>query len=243
MATTPHATPSRDPADDGTLLGMLREVLRKQLQATDDMLPAQIVSYDRATNRAQVQPLIRLVTTDNRQLARAPVASVPVMQFGGGGFVLSFNLQPGNLGWIKASDRDISLFLQTYGMQAPNSARLHSFSDAVFIPDVMTGYTLAGEDADNAVLQTLDGSVKVALGADQVKLAAGAASFTLSATQAVLDVSGAGFTTSAAGTVFAGPVTMPAGATISGVPFGTHKHAVAGIQTGAGTVTSGGPTP
>jgi hypothetical protein len=171
------------------------------------------------------------------------VASVPVMQFGGGGFVLSFNFQPGNLGWIKASDRDISLFLQTYGMQAPNSARLHSFSDAVFIPDVMTGYTLAGEDADNAVLQTLDGSVKVALGADQVKLAAGDASFTLSATAAALSVGGSGFTTTPTGTVFAGLVTMPGGATIGGVPFGTHKHNVSGVQTGAGSVVAGGPIP
>lgn len=214
------------------MLGLMREVLKKHLQGVDDMLPAVVEAYDRATNRARVRPLVRLVTTDGRQIARAPVASVPVIQFGGGGFVLSFNLQPGNLGWIKANDRDISLFLQTYGAQAPNSMRMHSFSDAIFVPDVMTGYSLAGEDANNAVLQSLDGSVKVSLGAAQLKLAAGGASLVLTGAAATLDVGGAGFTTTSAGTTFAGPVI------IEGVNFGTHVHG--GVT--AGGATTGGPS-
>jgi len=145
------------------------------------------------------------------------------MQFGGGGFVLNFNLKPGNLGWIKASDRDISLFLQTFKENAPNTLRLHSFQDAVFIPDVMTGYTINGEDAENAVLQTVDGSVRVAVWADRVKLTAGAASLTITAD----------------GSTFAGPVNMPDGAVINAIPFVTHKHT--GVTTGGGN--TGNPTP
>lgn len=223
MATTPNAPPSRDPADDGSLLGMANQILKKHLQSVDDMLPARVVAYDRATNRAQVVPLIKILTTDNRQLDRAQIASVPVMQFGGGGFVLNFNLLPGNLGWIKASDRDISLFLQSYKTNPPNSLRLHSFEDAVFIPDVMTGYAINGEDAGNAVLQTLDGAVRVAVWPDRVKLTAGALSVTVG--PASID--------------FVGHVNMPDGATIDGIIFGTHRHG--GVQ--AGAATSGGPVP
>jgi len=217
-----HATPSRDPADDGTLLGMVRLVLDKFLQGVDDMLPARVISYDRETNRAQVQPLIRLLTTDDRQIGRAPVASVPVMQFGGGGVALSFNLQAGDLGWIKANDRDVSVFLRTYAEAAPNTLRKHSFQDAVFIPDVMHGLTISAEDESHAVLQTADGSVRVAIWPDRVKITAGSV----------------GLTVGPSASTFTGHVVMPDGASIGGIEFGTHKHS--GVQTGSGS--TGGPT-
>lgn len=171
MATT-HANPSRDPSNDDTMLGMARQILDKFLQNVDDMLPARVVSYDRKANRAIVVPMVKVLTTDNRQIGRAQIASVPVMQFGGGGVALSFNLVPGDIGWIKANDRDISLILQAYRDNAPNTLRKHSFQDAVFIPDVMRGVTIAGEDEGNAVLQTLDGSVRVAIWPTFIKVTA-----------------------------------------------------------------------
>lgn len=216
MADLPNvAPPSLDPADADSMLGMARMVLQKFLQGVDDMLPAIVVSYDRTKNRAKVRPLIRMVTTDGRQVGRAPLAAVPVFSYGGGGFTLNFPLKAGDLGWIKANDRDISLMLQGGKESPPNTKRLHSFQDAVFIPDVMKGYAIAGEDADNVVLQSLDGTVKVAVGAAGLKLAAGGMSMTMTT----------------AGTVFVGPVT------IGGVVMNSHKHP--GVQTGAGS--TGGP--
>ena len=230
----PHATPSRDPADDGSLLGMARAILDKFLQGVDDMLPARVVTYDRTKNRATVVPLIKVLTTDNRQVQRAQIASVPVMQFGGGGAVLSLNLRPGDLGWIKANDRDISIVMQSYTDNAPNTLRKHSFQDAVFIPDVMHSIVTVGEDATNAVLQTLDGAVRVAIWPDRVKLSAGALSVTIG--PAAIDVVGP---VNFHNTVRVdGLSTLAGGATIGGIPFGTHKHT--GVQPGGGT--SGGPT-
>ena len=165
-----NAIPSIDPADDGDLIGTFRHILGKFLQGVDDMLPAKVISYDRATNRAVVQPLVMLLTTDNKTVQRPAVASVPVIQYGGGGFVISAPIKAGNLGWIKANDRDISLFLQSFKNSAPNTVRKHSFSDAVFIPDVMTGYTIDGEDTDNLVIQSLDGSTKISVGDSGIKL-------------------------------------------------------------------------
>lgn len=170
--TLPNANPSIDPTNNDSLPGSFRFILGKFLQGIDDMLPARVIAFDREANRAQVFPLIALLTTDGRRISRAQIASVPVMQIGGGGFILNFNLKPGDLGWIKANDRDISLFLQQYAEEIPNTQRKHNFSDAVFIPDVMTGFTIAGEDAENTVLQTLDGSVRISLWRDKVKVTA-----------------------------------------------------------------------
>ncbi len=60
-----------------------------------------------------------------------------------------------------ANDRDISLFLQSYQASPPNTYRTFSFSDGIFLPAVMTGYTIADEDLTNAVIQSLDGAVKI----------------------------------------------------------------------------------
>lgn len=252
--TEPHAIPSRDPANEDSLLGMARQILDKFLAQIDDMLPARVISYDRAANRATVQPLVKLLTTDDRQIGRAQIAAVPVMMFGGDGVALSFNLKAGDLGWVKANDRDISILLQSYRESAPNTLRKHSFQDAVFIPDVMRGLTLAGEDETHAVLQTLDGSVRVAIWPDRVKITAGGmfaevgpSNVTLQngASSAVLTPSGITFATSGAsatmgagGTQFTGHVDFPDGVRIGGIEFGTHKHT--GVTPGGGN--SGGPT-
>lgn len=161
---------SNNPANNDQLLGVFKLVLAKFKQfELDDMLPAKVIAYNRATNRAQVQPLIQMVTTQGELLNRSQIASVPVFQYGGAGVVLSLDLVPGNLGWLKANDRDISLFKQYYSQNPPNTKRKHSFEDAVFIPDIMTGITIAAEDAGNAVLQTVDGTVCIALWPHQIK--------------------------------------------------------------------------
>ncbi|OWK36891.1 hypothetical protein [Fimbriiglobus ruber] len=47
---TDYAPPSRNPADNDTLTGLLKLVLTKALQNTADMLPARVIAYDRTTN-------------------------------------------------------------------------------------------------------------------------------------------------------------------------------------------------
>lgn len=168
---TDIAPPSSSPADRTTLAGMMRVVLEKFLQHTDDMLPAKVISYNRTTNLAQVQPLIVMVTTQNKQVQRAPISAIPVLQPGGGGFVFSMPIKAGDLGWIKANDRDISLFKQFFRGSPPNTYRKHSFEDAIFIPDCMLqGATIASEDVNNSVWQNLAGTVKIALWSTFVKI-------------------------------------------------------------------------
>lgn len=223
--------PSIDPANEGDLLGSLRHILGKELQTLDGMLPAKVISFNRAKNRVTVQPLIMLLTTSNTTVPRATLASIPVYQIGGGGFILNFNLKPGDLGWIKASDRDISLFLQSYSASAPNTIRKHNFSDSVFFPDVMKGYTIAGEDTDNAVLQTLDGSVRISIFPNKVKITAPTVEIDAPITHltGVLNVDG---NITSLATV-KGTIDVTSG-TISGK---THTHG--GVTIGSGT--SGAP--
>jgi hypothetical protein len=163
--------PSIDPADEDSLTGAFRFILGKMLQDVNGMLPARVISYDRTMNRAQVQPMIAVLTTDNSQISRAPIASVPVLNLGGGGILLNFKISAGDLGWILANDRDISLFLQSYDESKPNTLRKNSFSDSLFIPHIMTGYNTV-DDGELLSIQNLDGTVRIGVLADKIKITA-----------------------------------------------------------------------
>jgi hypothetical protein len=207
--------PSLNPANQGTLAGTLQFVFNKFMQDVNGMLPAQIIAFDRTANRAQVQPLISMLTTSGAAVPRSQIASVPVLLLGGGGFMLNFNLKPGDLGWIAANDRDISLFLQSYGQTAPNTTRVFDFSDGLFIPDVMRGYTIASDDNASAVLQSIDGTVKISLGTNTINIVANSA--TLPNTINVTANGAAGVITATATTVIIdGSLEATAGITVTG---------------------------
>lgn len=231
--------PSKDQADEGTLAGAFRSIFAKLLQGVDGMLPAQVLAYDRNSNTATVRALVSVLTTDNQTVQRAQVAQVPVLALGGGGFVVNFPIKAGDKGWIEASDRDISLFRQRGDEAQPNSVRMHSFEDGRFIPDVFGAFTVDAEDMESAmVIQSIDGTVKIALDADEIRVKApkitneATDTLTLKAAHMMFDCN------DIKGTAPGGGVNLASGATIGGINFGTHKHT--GVQTGGGT--TGNPT-
>jgi hypothetical protein len=165
--------PSINPADNGTLAGAITFSFQKMLQNVNGMLPAQVISYDRDTNRAQVQLLINIVGTDGSQYPRPQLAAIPVFVAGGGGFRISFPLKAGDQGWVIANDRDISNFLNSYNQTSPNTARIKNFSDGVFYPDTMKGLnTIDSDDAENLVIQNNAGTVTISISNEVVTITA-----------------------------------------------------------------------
>lgn len=167
----PNPTPSQKPGQSESLTGAMDLVLRKFLLDVDDMLPARIVSYNREANRAQIEILYKVTMTDGSLNPLMAPAEVPALTIGAGGMCLTFPIRPGDLGWIKASDRDMSLFLQSYEAEPGNTARLHCFEDGVFIPDVMKDFVVS--DTESATLQTMDGTTSVAVKPGSIVLTAG----------------------------------------------------------------------
>lgn len=191
-------------------MGLANIVLKKFLQGVDDMLPARVVSYDKDTNRATLAPMVALLTTAGSQVARAQVASVPVFRFGGGGVLIRCPVKAGDLGWIKACDRDISMFLQSFGSGPPNTVRLHTFQDAMFFPDALRTVVVDPDDDEALTIQTEDGQFRVAVAVDRVTLTAAGNKFEMTA-------AGVNYT--------GGPFN------INGIPFGTHRHPETGGTT------------
>lgn len=200
--------PNTDAADEGSLAGGLGAALKAYfLGEFEGMLPATVVSYDDASNRAVIKPLVMVGTTSGTKVSRAQVAGIPVYRFGGGGFFMRFPIKAGDFGWIKANDRDISLVFQRGGLEDwPNTSRMHKFSDAMFFPDTFKQWVISGENADKAVWQTMDGNTCISLGEGEIRHKVG-------------DVS---IAVSAAGIAMVSP---PGTLTHNGINIGdTHKH-------------------
>jgi len=164
-------SPNRSLNADTNMPGVLDLAIREALMDNDDMLPAKIISWDKDKNRAQIEILYLVTMTDGSVHQLGAPAEVPTFVLGGGNFILVWPLKPGDLGWIKATDRDVSLFLQSYKAENGATTRLHCFEDGVFIPDAMKGFVMA--DSNAACLQTLDGKTSVALKADSLTLTVG----------------------------------------------------------------------
>jgi hypothetical protein len=254
--STPPVIPSKNPADDGNVGGALNTIFRKRAMKLEGRLPAVVMSYDRVRNIATVRPLIQMLKTNGVTVSRPSIASVPVLALGGGGYTVTFPLASGDLGWIEASDRDISLFMQSMQESAPNTFLIHRFSQGRFVPDAFRQYTFdTADDASSMVLQNYAGTVKICLDPAAVRVIAPTVNITattaINATvgAASMELSPAAFSVTApaitlnqtgggTGATFTGaPVVMP-DAIINGVKQSLHKHT--GVSTGSGE--SGGPT-
>jgi hypothetical protein len=148
---------------------ILADYLRRTME---NSLPCKVVAVSDDRKTVTVQPLIKIVTTDGTATSRANISGVPVFTNGSSNWLISFPISVGDIGWLDACDRDISIFLQSYKDSAPATKRKHSFSDARFVPDIMTNYSISAEDSDAMVIQSADGSVKISLNESRIKMVA-----------------------------------------------------------------------
>lgn len=200
-----ETSPSRKPGMGSDMSDVFALGFRKEMLDVDDMLPAKIVAWDKNKNRAQVEILYMITMTDGSVNPMLAPAEVPTLVLGGGDLCLCWPLKAGDLGWIKSADRDISLFLQEYNAQPGNTPRIHTFEDAMFIPDVMKDFMMI--DGAAACLQTRDGSTGIAIKSGNILLKTGANTMVMTST----------------GTTFSKPITAP-DAIINGKRVDTHTH-------------------
>lgn len=160
---------SYDLADSGSMVAVLNTWLTGYIRDNlDVMMPAKVVSYDEATNRVTLQPLVKIVDIYGDAYLRAEVHNIPVYRFGGGGYFIRFPIKSGDLGWLKSNDRDISAVLDNLEAEGPGSLRMHSMSDGVFFPDTLSDWNVSGDHDDALVIQSNDGETVIALDGDTI---------------------------------------------------------------------------
>jgi len=161
---------SRNNNDDDLLTGAFNVMFNHINKKMQNSLPVKVTKVSSDRKFVNVQPQILVVDSEGGTIIRGEIKGIPVVTSGGGNFLISFNISIGDLGWIESSDRDISLFKQSYDQSKPNTKRMHNFSDARFIPDIMTNFTIDDEDSDCMTIQNRDNTVKISLSNERIKI-------------------------------------------------------------------------
>lgn len=106
-----------------------------QLAQLNVSLPVRVVAYDATKQQVKVQPVVQRVDPDGQVRPYPPIAACPVVFPAGGGYALSWDLQPGDLGLLVFASAAIGQWVAT-GQETvrPESGRRGSLSDGVFYP-------------------------------------------------------------------------------------------------------------
>ena len=213
---------SRNDNNDDLLTGAFNvfgDHIKKKMQ---NCIPVKVTKVSSDRKFVNVQPQILVVGSDGSTISRGEIKGVPVFTSGAGNFLMSFNISVGDLGWVEASDRDISIFKQSYSEVKPNTRRMHSLEDGRFIPDIMTNFTISGEDAEAVVIQNRDGTVKIALDKNEIRVQQNDIKLALSGGK-VVGVAPSGFDLNGAKITSGGDVITASGVSLDGHP---HDQAV-----------------
>jgi hypothetical protein len=125
-------------------------------------LPAIVQAYDTGKMTVSAQPAIqaRVRAPDGTESDQNLPLCVdcPVQWPGGGGYVLTFPLKPGNEGILLFARACIDGWWQSGGVQKQAELRMHDLSDGMFIPLIFSnGKVPPNVSADTVQLRSVDG--------------------------------------------------------------------------------------
>lgn len=177
---------SDDPQDDQ--LEALEFLVDAHIKAIRTCELGVVQSYDLETQRAVIQPIMQTRNNRDEYDKQSPIKNCPVRFMDFGGFVIHGDLQPGVVGTIYYSERDIEAWFETGNTDIkPKSTLRFDENDAFFVPGFQDDKhplpdTIAR--AGELVLSSKDGQVqirvldgKVIIDAPEIVLGEGATQF------------------------------------------------------------------
>lgn len=149
--------------------------IRSALVDTHTALPGSIVSFDAgnqtATVRLGIARIARSLDGTETEERIPDLPDVPVEFLGGGGFHVTYPVTAGDECLVFFLERDGSAWLAAGGVQAPNTLRIHDYSDAVALVGLssegnrITGFNGSALEIRNAsgntVLRIADGAATI----------------------------------------------------------------------------------
>lgn len=132
------------------LLDLMMSVV---LDRISGMEPAKVVEYNKISQRASIQPLIRSSHVDEKGVrvskVQAIIPEATVWFFGNAGRI-TVPVKKGDLGVVLFCGRSLDVWKETGGIVDPKDDRRHDRNDVVFIPGLhnkRSSYTPAPDDA------------------------------------------------------------------------------------------------
>lgn len=143
--------------NDIVILELLRAKVSKDIQCC---MPAIVKEYDRANNIVIVQLAANIKLPDGENISRGTI-SVPVWQYSGGGFKISFPLNEGDCGWVIAPDVDTINFWENRQVYDLTNIGQHSYENGFFLPDIRPPTQVNQPTDGSFAIGTLDGKTQI----------------------------------------------------------------------------------
>ena len=150
----------------------------------------------------------------------APVLDVPVVYMGGGNFVTTYPIQPGDEALVVFSDRCIDSWWQSGGIQIPADPRMHDLSDGfALIGPRSLAKSIPNVSITTAQFRSLDGSTFFEIAPGQLANVVAPGGVTITGP---VNING--------NVTVTGSVTASQEGTFKAIPVSSHVHG--GVQTG-----------
>lgn len=143
---------------DPSLAGLLRSFGDQVSAGISVATIGRIESYDHATQKATVKPLVQRQYRDGRADTMPIIADVPVVWPRAGGASLTFPVVRGDTVLVIFADQAIERFLASGRETAPGDLRRHALTDAIAIPGLISFNTGSLSTNNDDVLLTYKGA-------------------------------------------------------------------------------------
>lgn len=145
---------------------LLETAITHHTDQINTAMPGIVVSYDKTSKKARVQPSVKIKGADGKYTALPVIGGVPVAFPRGGGFRASWPLVAGDEVTLMFASHSIGDWAQLGGRGVePKSGRRHSLSDAIAIPGGASFKTAAADHdvlTDNfLVIDTDNGAFRI----------------------------------------------------------------------------------
>lgn len=133
-------------------------------------VPAEIVAMDHEKQVALVRALYK--PRFNGEPIDLPLfQEVPIRQYRDGAFAITSPLGPGSPGTLKFHQIDHDNWYEDGGAQPAATARMNSWSDAVFEPGGQSaGQVIPAYNAENMEIRSIGGTARLEMAADQIEI-------------------------------------------------------------------------
>lgn len=135
-----------------TLTDAMRAVVDAALAEIHTCLPGRVESYDWATRKARIKPLIKRAYLDTKTEPLPIIPGVPVVFPWGGSGSLSYPIEKGQTGILLFSERSLEVWLAKGGDAEPGDPRRFDLTDGFFIPGLAPFNTSGPAEADGELL-------------------------------------------------------------------------------------------
>jgi len=112
---------------------LITKAIKNKIADMHIAMPAKIVAYDFALQKAQVQPALYEVYNDEEAVKLPIIHNVPVLQPSSGGASITMPVLEGDAVMLMFSERSLEEWLATGAEGAPDDQRTNDLTDAVAI--------------------------------------------------------------------------------------------------------------